>query len=41
LAPKDDRNDGPVRRAFVLGMVKSVDGLPLVNTLHGGNVAKT
>ena len=33
--------DGGIRRQSVLGVVQSADGLPLMHTVSGGNVAET
>jgi len=32
--------DGGVRRQFVLGVVQSADGLPLMHTVHEGNISE-
>ena len=36
-----NKETGGVARQFVLGVVQSADGLPLMHTVHAGNVAET
>jgi hypothetical protein len=35
------KDTGGIARQFVLGVVQSADGLPLMHTVHAGNVAET
>jgi transposase len=36
-----NKETGGIARQFVLGVVQSADGLPLMHTVHAGNVAET
>jgi hypothetical protein len=36
-----NKESGGIARQFVLGVVQSADGLPLMHTVHAGNIAET
>ncbi len=36
-----NKETGAIARQFVLGVVQSADGLPLMHTVHAGNIAET
>ncbi len=36
-----NKERGGIARQFVLGIVQTADGLPLMHTVHPGNVAET